>query len=200
MLFKIEDVVLNEYKKRSIPLSLTSGKQLKFELPILKIPFGVSESRWDNGPPKFDIQFTVDQDGELYKWINDLETLIIDSIAKDTETIFNKNFTREEIQDMFSSNMRENTYNPLLRIKMNTKWESDPPIYTCGIFNNEGEIIDTIAKKGQYKHMDARAIVIIQSVYFMQGRFGLVWKLDQMIVKEAEKHDTLDSEEYQFLD
>ena len=52
-----EDVVLNEYTNRSIQLSLKSGKQFKFELPAMKIPFGVSESRWNGGPPKYDVQF-----------------------------------------------------------------------------------------------------------------------------------------------
>ena len=103
---------------------------------------------------------------------------------------------REDVQDIFNSNLRENTYDPLLRVKMNTKWESDPPIYTCDIFDNEGDILDTIAKKGQYKQMLGRAIVYITSIYFMNGKLGLVWKVDQMIVKEQEQKQ----EEYQFLD
>jgi len=182
------------YTSRKIVLS-KNDKPVRFQIPKLYMPFGISGFTPDYGQKKWNVDFSIknwDQDGsynqKFFRFLLELENQVIDHIHTNCEQIFHTALSRDAILQMFNSNLKySDGRDPRFRVKVDTDLEDHiKPV----IFNENEDDITSVAEEKLHSHKMGSAIVELNSVYFMNKRFGLTWKLHQLKVFEpqAKKH------------
>jgi len=180
-----------DYTSRKIILS-KDGKAARIQIPRMYMPFGVSGFTPDVGQKKWNIDFALkgwEEDGgytqKFYRFLIDLENSVIDHVHQHSEEIFGSAMARETVASMFNSNLKHSAaHEPKLRVKVDVERNGfiKPKIFDA----NEVDITSEAEEKLHSRHTGA-AIVEMQSIYFMNGRFGIVWKLHQLKVFETKR-------------
>ena len=89
------------------------------------------------------------------------------------------------LEFMFNSNIKHSPdREPKFRVKVDTT--SDGMIKP-GVFNNEREHLKDAASDKLYARNSGVAIVEMASVYFLNKKFGVTWKLHQLVVHEPQQ-------------
>jgi hypothetical protein len=188
---EFEGIEFGEYASRKIVLSKNS-LPIRFQIPRMYMPFGISGFTPDVGQKKWNIDFSLkgwDEDGsyiqKFYRFLKDLENNVIDHIHANCEEIFRSALPRDKLLSMFNSNLTETgDREPKFRVKVvvdNTGMVK-PRIFDA----DEVDITSEAEEKLHSRHSGA-AMVELNSVYFMNGRFGLTWKLHQLKVFEPQR-------------
>jgi hypothetical protein len=121
---------------------------------------------------------------KFYDSIRKLEGLIIDSVVKQSETIFGAPMTKEELLPMFNSNVKEATdREPKFRVKVDTTMDEQ---IKANVFDADKNPLRNEATNGLYARNSGHAIAELNSVYFLNRKFGCTWKLHQLIVYEPQ--------------
>ena len=155
------DIKLGEWKGRL----QTIQEPNRFQIPLSRAPFGVSVFN-----DKKDIQLEC-TDSTWYDWVRALEANIMTQIVDKSTEIFSMSKTIDEVGAMWNSNLRDTK----LRIKLDT----------CSFWDKDGKRLsppDDIA--GWLGRASVNALVQVDSVYFFNGKCGLVWKGLQLKVEE----------------
>jgi hypothetical protein len=155
------------------------------------MPFGVSGFVPEIGPTKYNIDFAIKGYDEeesymksFYDSLKSLENMVIDSVHKQSESIFGSTMTREELVPMFNSNMKESPgREPKFRVKVDTTMEDK---IKANVFDADKNPTHDEIKNGLYSRNSGHAIVELGSVYFLNRKFGCTWKLHQLIVYEPQ--------------
>ena len=189
----VDNPVLCDYSNRKICIaSPVDNKPLRFQIPRMYIPFGISGFKAGAGPTKWDIQFSMkgwDEEGnyvnKFYTFLRGLEEYVVHHVYENRLEIFKKDLPEDEIRGMFNSNIKETTGNePKFRVKVDT--DSDDTIKPA-VFDTANDTICSQAEKGLYSRHSGVAIVEMNSVYFMNKMFGITWKLHQLKVYEPQR-------------
>ena len=180
-----------DYAGRKIVLS-KDGKAARIQIPRLYMPFGVSGFTPDVGQKKWNIDFALkgwEDDGgyiqKFYRFLVNLENSVIDHVHQHSDEIFGSAMAHETVASMFNSNLKHSAaHEPKLRVKVDVERNGfiKPKIFDA----NEVDITSEAEEKLHSRHTGA-AIVELQSIYFMNGRFGVVWKLHQLKVFETKR-------------
>jgi hypothetical protein len=120
-------------------------------------------------------------------WLGTIENHVINYVCENAMDIFGREMGREQIQDMFRSNLKEDRF----RVKI------DKDTLSKGPDGNSVEILS----KGAMKGNTCVCVLKLKMVYFMNNNFGLVWNATQAsfsLAKQPPKEP--DFAEYQFLD
>lgn len=187
----IDNIQLNEYNNRRIVVSTKQGTALRVQLPRMYMPFGVSGFTPEVGPTKYNIDFAIkgydEEDSYMNKFYNNLrkiEDIIIDSVVEQSEAIFGTKMSKEELIPMFNSNVKESQdREPKLRIKVDTNIEGQ---IRANIFDADKNPKHDELTNGLYARNSGHAIVELNSIYFLNRKFGCTWKLHQLIVYEPQ--------------
>ena len=187
----IENIQINEFNNRRIVISTKQGTPLRIQLPRMYMPFGVSGFVPEIGPTKYNIDFAIkgyDEDESymksFYDSLKSLENMVIDSVHKQSESIFGSTMTREELVPMFNSNMKESPgREPKFRVKVDTTMEDK---IKANVFDADKNPTHDEIQNGLYSRNSGHAIVELGSVYFLNRKFGCTWKLHQLIVYEPQ--------------
>jgi hypothetical protein len=187
----IENLEIAEFNNRKIVLSTKEGTPMRIQFPRLYMPFGVSGFTPEVGATKYNIDFAMkgyDEDGsyinKFYTGLRDIESKIIDSVVRQSEAIFGKSMTRDEIAPMFNSNIKEALdREPKFRVKVDTDHNS---MIKAAVFDANKIAIKTEVSNGLYARNSGHAIVELNSVYFLNRKFGCTWKLNQLVVYEPQ--------------
>ena len=187
----IENLEIAEFNNRKIVLSTKEGTPMRIQFPRLYMPFGVSGFTPEVGATKYNIDFAMkgyDEDGsyinKFYTGLRDIESKIIDSVVRQSEAIFGKSMTRDEIAPMFNSNIKEALdREPKFRVKVDTDHNS---MIKAAVFDANKIAIKTEVSNGLYARNSGHAIVELNSVYFLNRKFGCTWKLIQLVVYEPQ--------------
>lgn len=190
----LDALVIREYKGRKMVLCTTEGKPFRIQLPRLYMPFGVSGFTPEIGPTKYNIDFSMngwDEDDsfvrKFYDTLRAFETKIIEAVAVHAEDIFGEKKTVDELRPMFNSNIKESEdaqYAPKFRVKVDTTMEDH---MKCDVFDAQKQrLTDTVEEK-LYARNSGKGIVEAASVYFLNKKFGVTWKLYQLQVFEPER-------------
>jgi hypothetical protein len=106
----IENIQLNEYNNRKIVVSTKQGTPFRMQFPRMYMPFGVSGFTPEVGQIKYNIDFAIkgcEEDDsymkKYYESIRKIEDMVIDSVTQQSEHIFGKPMTREEILPIYNS-------------------------------------------------------------------------------------------------
>jgi len=121
----------------------------------------------------------------FYESILAAEEIIINSVSKQSVNIFKKHMSVEDLRPLFNSNMKHSPdREPKFRVKVEVSGEG---VIKTGIFNNEKQHLrDDIVDK-LYARNSGVGIAEMCSVYFMNRKFGITWKLHQLVVHEPQQ-------------
>lgn len=187
----IENLQINEYNSRKIVISTKQGTPLRVQLPRMYMPFGVSGFTPEVGQTKYNIDFAVkgydEEDSYIKKFydsLRELEDKIIDAVVEQSEVIFGKSMTKEELSPMFNSNIKESVgREPKFRIKVDTGVDDR---IKASVFDADKNTKKDEVTNGLYARNSGHAIVELNSVYFLNRMFGCTWKLHQLVVYEPQ--------------
>jgi len=187
----IENIQLNEYNNRKIVVSTKQGTPFRMQFPRMYMPFGVSGFTPEVGQTKYNIDFAIkgyeEDDSYMKKYydsIRKIEDMVIDSVTEQSERIFGKKMTRDELVPMFNSNIKiSNDREPKFRVKVDTDMEDN---IKAPIYNSDKIVIKDEVSNGLYARNSGHAIVELNSVYFLNRMFGCTWKLYQLVVYEPQ--------------
>ncbi len=187
-----ESLNVLEYDGRKISLCDHDGKSVRIQMPRMYMPFGMSCFTPAMGNTKWNIDFSVkgyDEDENyvksFYESILAAEEIIINSVSKQSVNIFKKHMSVEDLRPLFNSNMKHSPdREPKFRVKVEVSGEG---VIKTGIFNNEKQHLrDDIVDK-LYARNSGVGIAEMCSVYFMNRKFGITWKLHQLVVHEPQQ-------------
>jgi len=187
----IENIQINEYNNRKIVISTKQGTPFRVQLPRMYMPFGVSGFTPEVGQTKYNIDFAVkgydEEDSymkKFYESLRKIEDMIIDSVVEQSDVIFGKPMTKEELQPMFNSNLKMSAERePKFRVKVDTDMEDT---IKATVYNSDKNPIKDEVTNGLYARNSGHAIVELNSVYFLNRMFGCTWKLYQLVVYEPQ--------------
>ena len=175
---------LGKYANRKIVIS-----NARFQIPRLYMPFGISGfAPTDGSQRKWNIDFALkgwEEDGnytqKFYRFLVDLDNQVIDYVHANSLAIFGAQLSRDALAAMFMSNIKESQggYEPKFRVKVDVDSNNfiKPKIFDV----NEEDITSEVEDKLHSRHTGA-AIIELDSVWFMNKRFGLTWKMQQLKV------------------
>ena len=187
----LDNIQINEYNNRKIVISTKQGTPLRIQFPRMYMPFGVSGFTPEVGPTKYNIDFAIkgyDEEGsymkKFYDSLRKLEDKIVDAVVEQSEVIFGTQMTKEELLPMFNSNVKEsNDREPKFRVKVDTTMEDQ---IKANVFDADKNPMKDDVTNGLYARNSGHAMVELNSVYFLNRKFGCTWKLNQLIVYEPQ--------------
>ena len=93
--------------------------------------------------------------------------------------------TKDELIPMFNSNIKESPdREPKFRVKVDTTIDGDIKASVC---DPEKNVLSDSAENGLYARNTGLAIVELNSVYFLNRKFGITWKLYNLMVFEPQR-------------
>jgi hypothetical protein len=155
------------------------------------MPFGISGFTPEVGPTKYNVDLALkgyDEEGsyikKFYESLKNIEDKIITAVAEQSEKIFGKKHTKEELLPMFNSNIKESPdREPKFRVKVDTDHNS---MIKAAVYDADKNPIKTEVSNGLYARNSGHTIVELNSVYFLNRKFGCTWKLHQLVVYEPQ--------------
>ena len=187
----IDNIQINAFNNRKIVITTKQGTPLRVQFPRMYMPFGVSGFTPEVGPTKYNIDFAIkgydEEDSymkKFYESIRKLEDMIIDSVVEQSDAIFGCPMTKEDLLPMFNSNVKESPdREPKFRVKVDTTMDDQ---IKPNVFDVDKNPIRDESTNGIYARNSGHAIVELNSVYFLNRKFGCTWKLHQLIVYEPQ--------------
>ena len=180
------------YDGRKISLCNIEDKPMKIIFPRMYMPFGISGFTPEVGPTKYNIDFAMkgwDEDGnfvkKFYECMREVENKVIQTVSDQSEDIFGKPMSVDELKPMFFSNIKESPdREPKFRVKVDSTIDDKvkPHVYS----EEKKPLYDEI-KNGLYSRNSGTAIVEMVSVYFLNKKFGVSWKLNSLVVYEPQR-------------
>lgn len=176
-------------------------KPMYLQLPKLSVPFGATDY---NGNGKYVVDLSMagmnkDEDIKmLHDLLSEMDDRIVEYACENSEEWFNGKKNVEEVKKMYSSILRKSNsdYPPTYRVKM-MKDKSDK--YTTEVYNDKAEEIDldeNDEKEVISKGCSMKSCVECLGVWFMNGKFGVSWRL----VKAKVYPKSVKLEGYSFVD
>jgi hypothetical protein len=180
-------IVFSELKKnvnnagKTIYINTIGGKA-RFELPVLRAPFGLSSyTDSQTGKTSYSIDLSL-ENPDILDGFRKFEKAVFDHVAKNSLEILGKVYTPEVIKaaDLFKSNIREGKepgkYAPTLRLKVLTDRNGK---FVPEAYNTKQELVDLATlQKGQ----KLATIVDINQVWIIDNKFGMTVRLVQTVM------------------
>lgn len=189
----IDNLKISQYKdNQKITLSTKEGKPMRVQTPRLYMPFGISGFTPAVGNTKWNIDFSLkghDEEGnyvrDFYETIQRVEAIVVEAVSEQSEDIFGKTMTVEELLPMFNSNLKHTPdREPKFRVRVDTTIDGE---IKSGVFDKDGNNIATDLTDKLYARNSGIAIVEMNSMYFLNKKFGVTWKLHQLAVYEPQQ-------------
>ena len=180
------DIEFGEFSNRKIPLCMSGSKKpIRFQIPRMYMPFGVSGFTPEVGPTKWNIDFSMkgfDEDNNYVKKFYDFLKKLEDRLVKH---VMDSEFGSQLNEGMFNSNVKNGgDREPKFRIKVDVDMSGHVKPRVFDVNEND---ITSMAENGLYARHSGVAIVELNSVYFLNKMFGFTWKLQQLKVYEPQR-------------
>ena len=164
-----ENLEIADFNNRKIVLSTKEGTPMRIQFPRLYMPFGVSGFTPEVGPTKYNIDLALKGHDEedsyiknFYDSLRAIEDKIIDNVVEQSEKIFQKKMTKEELMPMFNSNVKESPgREPKFRVKVDTDHHS---MIKAAVYDADKNPIKTEVSNGLYARNSGHTIVELNSV------------------------------------
>lgn len=188
----LDNLHISEYKdNQKITLSTKDGKPMRVQTPRLYMPFGISGFTPPVGNTKWNIDFSMkghDEEGnvkDFYETLQKTEAAIVEAVRAQSPNIFDREMTTEELLTMFNSNIKHSPdREPKFRVRVDTTMGGE---LKASIFDKDKNSITTEIKEKLYARNSGVAIVEMNSMYFLNKKFGVTWKLHQLVVYEPQQ-------------
>jgi hypothetical protein len=188
-----ENLEFSKYKdSERIFLSTKDGKPVRIQTPRLYMPFGISGFTPPVGNTKWNIDFSMkgheEEDNPVkhfYETLQKTEAAIVEEIHKQSVDIFGKEMSVEELLPMFNSNIKHSQdREPKFRVRVDTAVGGE---MKASVFDKDKNSITTELTEKLYARNSGVAIVEMNSMYFLNKKFGVTWKLHQLVVYEPQQ-------------
>lgn len=187
----LDELEIPAYDGRKISLCTKEGKPLRIQFPRMYMPFGISGFTPEVGPTKWSLDFAMkgyDEEGNYVKKFHEtmraMEEKIIEAVSNQSESIFKRKVSVEELKTMFFSNIKESPdREPKFRVKVDTGVDG---MIKPHIYDEQRNPIRDECVNGLYSRNSGTAIVEINSVYFLNKKFGITYKLYQLVKYEPQ--------------
>jgi|UniRef100_A0A6C0CQ85 hypothetical protein len=188
----LDNLEILSYDGRKICLSNKDGKNVRIQTPRMYMPFGISGFQPQVGATKWNLDFSMkgyDEEGNyvknFYETLQEVEKRIIEAVSLQSVDIFGKHMSVDELSPMFNSNIKHSPdREPKFRIRVDTTADGD---IKAGIFDSEKKSINSKVENKLYSRNSGVAITEMNSVYFLNRKFGVTWKLHQLVVHEPQQ-------------
>jgi hypothetical protein len=189
----LDAIKFQPYKNKRFVVSTHEDSTMKMQLPRMYMPFGINAWTPEVGPPKYNIDFAMngwDEDENYVKKFYDtivaLENKVLEHVTEHSEEIFGKKMEKDELFPLFNSNIKEggNGYAPKFRVKVDA---TTTDLVKADVFDPEKNRLTDTIENGLYSRNSGRALVEIASVYFLNKKFGVTYKLSQLMVYPPER-------------
>jgi len=188
----LNELEIPNHDGRKISLCTKEGRPLRIQFPRMYMPFGVSGFTPEVGPTKYSLDFAMkgyDEDDnyvkKFYETMREFEEKIIGAVEEQSEHIFKRKVSKDELKGMFFSNIKESPdREPKFRVKVDVNMDGKikPHVYD----EAKNPIGNVDCKNGLYSRNSGTAIVEINSVYFLNKKFGVTYKLYQLVTYEPQ--------------
>ena len=188
----VDTIELSDYDNKKMSFSTTDGRPVRMQIPRMYMPFGLSGFTPEVGPTKWNIDFSMkghEEEGnyvkDFYEAIRAVEDKVVQKVSDQSEEIFGSKKDVAELHEMFNSNIKETPdREPKFRVKVDTNYEGRlKPLF----MDSEKNDIRRDAVSGLYARNTGIAIVEVNSVYFLNKKFGITWKLHQLMTFEPQR-------------
>ena len=188
----ISNFEIGTYTNKKIIINAKDKTPLRTHTPRMYMPFGISGFVPEVGQTKYNVEFSMkgwNEEGNyvknFYDSIRALENLVILEVVQQSVDIFGEAKTYGDVQSMFNSNIKEDPERePKFRVKVDTTYYSRiKPL----IIDPEKNDIRKEVTNGLYARNTGIAKVEMNSVYFLNKKFGITWKLHQLMVFEPQR-------------
>jgi hypothetical protein len=187
----LDNLEFTQYPK--ITASTKDGKPARMQTPRLYMPFGISGFTPAVGPTKWNIDFSLkgyDEEGnyvkEFYETLQKVEAKIVETVREQSRDIFGEEKTTEELLAMFNSNIKHSPdREPKFRVRVDTLMGGKD--MKANVFDKDKNNITTEITEKLYSRNSGIAIVEMTSLYFLNKKFGVTWKLHQLVVYEPQQ-------------
>lgn len=173
-------------------LSTKDGTPMRVQIPRMYMPFGISGFTPAVGNTKWNIDFSMkghDEEGNhvkaFYETLQKVEAAVVEAVRERSVDVFGKEMTTEELLPMFNSNIRYSAdREPKFRVRVDTHMSGE---IKAGIFDKDKNNITMKLEDKLYARNSGVAIVEMSSMYFLNRKFGVTWKLHQLVVYEPQQ-------------
>ncbi len=188
----LDNLEIASYDGKKISLCTSEGKPVRIQIPRMYMPFGISGFVPEVGQTKWNIDFSMlgyDEENnyvnKFYNTLHEIENKIIESVSEQSEHIFGKEMSVEKLRPMFNSNIKTSPgREPKFRIKVDTTSDN---VIKPTVYDARHKDISAKVENGLYSRNSGTAIVELSSVYFLNRKFGVTWKLYQLVVYEPQR-------------
>lgn len=174
-----------------------TNNSLVIQTPTLNAPFGISIWPGERGAPDkytLDLSFAGRENTpgiqEFYDMLQNVSNFVLDSALENSNTWFKKKYpSRDVIEAIFNSNIRyskdkttgeiSNAYPPTF--KMNLPYRDNHFTFPCYGTNRETiNLMEILNQPSRGKGARVTAIMQLNSLWIVGGKFGLTWKVSQL--------------------
>lgn len=189
----VDNLEISQYKdSNKITLSTKDGAPMRVQTPRLYMPFGISGFTPPVGNTKWNIDFSLkghDEEGNyvkaFYETLQKAEAAIVEAVRVQSIDIFGKEMTTEELLPMFNSNLKHSPdREPKFRVRVDSTLDGN---MKAGVFDKDKNSITTTLTDNLYARNSGVSIVEMNSMYFLNKKFGVTWKLHQLVVYEPQQ-------------
>jgi len=189
--FNASEVTFSEVRKNKqggkvVYLNSSSGQKLLFQLPKMRAPFGLSEYHDEkSGSTTYSLPLSL-EDPSILKSFQDLDSVVLDFITKNSEEILGKRMNRDVISEgIYKSPVKPSSkegYSPTLNLKVLVNYK-DGSIGTEAYDSNRQVVPLTDLEKGQFLN----AIVEINQIWRTPAGVGVSIRVHQVMFAAANK-------------
>ena len=189
----VDNLEISQYKvSNKITLSTKDGTPVRVQTPRLYMPFGISGFTPPVGNTKWNIDFSLkghDEEGNyvkaFYETLQKAEAAIVEAVRVQSPDIFGKEMTTEELLPMFNSNIKHSPdREPKFRVRVDTTTSGE---LKASVYDKDKNSITTALTEKLYARNSGVSIVEMNSMYFLNKKFGVTWKLHQLVVYEPQQ-------------
>ena len=176
------DIIFGSYTNRSIKVE----PPIKFQIPRMYMPFGISGFAPPYGQVKYNIDFSMKGFNEpdnyvkkFYEFLMEIESKVLNHIESLSMEIFNQTMSKTDLTTLFNSNIKVSTgYDPKFRVKVSDKTQ---------FFDISDKELHNPLEEGLYKKFSGAAFIQLGNIYFFNKKFGITWSIEQMKVYEPQR-------------
>ena len=188
----ISNFEIGTYTNKKIIINAKDKTPLRTHTPRMYMPFGISGFVPEVGQTKYNVEFSMkgwNEEGNyvknFYDSIRALENLVILEVVQQSVDIFGEAKTYADVKEMFNSNIKEDPERePKFRVKVDTTYDGRiKPL----VVDPEKNDIRKEVSNGLYARNSGIAKIEMNSVYFLNKKFGITWKLHQLMVFEPQR-------------
>ena len=179
----------NKNGGKAVYLNAGDNKKLYVQLPFMRSPYGLSAYTDEaTGRTSYSLDLSFDPDNAeamaLHEKLSELDDIIVNTVAENAKEWLGKEFNVAVLKEaLYKPIVRpgKEQYPATLKLKVLTKSDGTfvPESYSM---NRERVSLDSI-EKGQ----KALAIIDINQIWFIDNKFGVTIRLQQVLIEKSVK-------------